>query len=88
MPLRIDISPHARRALDKLPKGDFRTIDDAIMDLADQPRPHGIKKLGGSIHRIRVGRFRVIYLIGEREGFVSILDVARRSEKTYRAWPR
>ena len=84
MSYRLELSPHARRSLSKIPHKDFRKLDFTISNLEDNPRPHGVKKLKGLIHRIRAGDWRVIYLISDEEKLVSILDVIRRSESTYK----
>ena len=48
------------------------------------PRPFGVKKLAGRVHRIRVGPYRIIYSIYDREKVVVIDKVERRKESTYR----
>lgn len=84
MSYRLELSPHARRSLNKVPHKDFLKIDPVITSLRDNPRPHGAKKLKGPIHRVRIGDWRIIYLIADEEKLVSILDVVRRSESTYK----
>jgi len=80
--------PSAQRELDKLPADAFQTADLDIRALRDNPRPHGVKKLEGILHRIRVGPWRIIYAIQDTERRVIILRIARRSERTYRRLPR
>lgn len=65
-------------------KKQFSNIDMKIAELKDNPRPHGVKKLKDHLHRIRIGAWRVIYLIDDATHLVSILDVLRRSERTYK----
>lgn len=84
MTCHLEIAPHARRSLDKIPPSDFREIEKSILALQENPRPHGVTKLKGAIHRIRVGHWRIIYLISDREKRIAILDVVRRSESTYK----
>lgn len=84
MTYAVEISPHARRSLDKVPDADFPELDSAILALRGEPRPRGVKKLRDDIHRIRVGRWRIIYVIRDGEKLVSVLDAVRRSERTYR----
>lgn len=63
---------------------------DAIRKLGDDPRPHGSKKLAGEkdAYRIRVGDWRVIYLIVEEKKTktyrVLVSRVKQRNERTYR----
>ena len=80
----IRILPRSERELDDLPDLDFKRIDHTLQALRENPRPLGVKKLGGSLYRIRVGNGRVIFSIFDKEKHVVILRVARRSEKTYR----
>jgi mRNA-degrading endonuclease RelE of RelBE toxin-antitoxin system len=43
-----------------------------------------VRKLAGQLGwRIRVGEYRVIYAISDKERFVSIEDVLRRTTTTY-----
>jgi len=60
---RIEISPAADRDLEKL-KGrirrqDFERLRDAVRNLADEPRPQGVRKIKGAerAYRIRVGSY-------------------------------
>jgi mRNA-degrading endonuclease RelE of RelBE toxin-antitoxin system len=55
-----------------------------IRALADQPRPRGVKSLARDVFRLRVGRYRVIYKVLEKERVVLIGKIALRSEQTYR----
>lgn len=56
-------------------------IKEAIINLADDPRPHGYKKLKGEDgYRIRIGRYRVIYEIDEKEKTITIVDADHRKD--------
>jgi mRNA interferase RelE/StbE len=50
--------------------------------LADDPRPHGAKKLVGAdrTYRIRVGDYRIVYEIGDEVLVVLVIRVAHRRE--------
>jgi mRNA interferase RelE/StbE len=87
---RLEVSPAAYRDLERL-KGqiqrqDFERLRVAISGLADEPRPHGVRKIKGAeqAYRIRVGNYRVVYEIYDNESLVLLLQVARRTERTYR----
>ena len=87
---RVETSPAADRDLEKL-KGrirmqDFERLRNAIGALADEPRPPGVRKIRGAekAYRIRVGNYRVVYDVYDGDNLVLILQVARRSETTYR----
>jgi mRNA interferase RelE/StbE len=87
---RVEISPAADRDLEKL-KGrirmqDFEQLRNAVRSLAENPRPQGVRKIRGAekAYRIRVGNYRVVYNVYDSDNLVLILQVARRSETTYR----
>lgn len=50
--------------------------------LKDNPRPNGVKKLKGyeNIYRLRVGNYRVIYEIKDREMIVLVLSSIHRKD--------
>ena len=87
---RVEISPAADRDLEKL-KGrirmqDFERLRNAVRSLAEEPRPQGVRKIRGAekAYRIRVGNYRVVYDVYDSDNLVLLLQVARRSETTYR----
>ena len=87
---RLEVSPAADRDLEKL-KGRIRRQDlerlrDAVSGLTAEPRPQGVRKIKGAekAYRIRVGNYRVVYEVYDNNNLVLILQVARRSETTYR----
>ncbi len=84
MAYRLELSPRAKRELDGVPHVLFRKVDTAIWALRQDPRPFGCVKLKGPIHRIRIGRWRVIYAVFDRDQLVLVLKVAQRSESTYK----
>jgi len=65
---------------------DSERLRRAIASLADEPRPQGVKKIRGAeqAYRIRVGSYRVVYDVYDHENLVLLLQVARRTETTYR----
>lgn len=77
-------SSRVEKQLDSLPRQDYSRIKAIILSLAGNPRPVGVKKLSDSVHRIRVGNFRVIYSIFDKEKIILIDKVCRRSESTYK----
>lgn len=77
-------SRRVERQLDKVDDEIYPRVTEAIESLADNPRPFGVKKLAGRVHRIRVGSYRIIYSIYDREKVVVIDKVDRRKERTYR----
>jgi mRNA interferase RelE/StbE len=82
---RVELAPAAQRQLSKLPPGATALLRSPILALALEPRPPGVTKLAGSdFWRLRVGAMRLIYAIDEKQRFVIVVHVARRSESTYR----
>lgn len=80
-----------RRAAKQLQKDvarqDQERVAEAIDALAEDPHPHGCVKVRGApqgTFRIRVGLYRVIYLVADDERIVLVVRIARRSEGTYR----
>jgi mRNA interferase RelE/StbE len=91
---RLEVSPAADRDLQRL-KGrirreDFERVRDAVRCLATEHRPHGVRKIKGAgrAYRIRVGNYRVVYEVYDDDNLVLIMQVARRSETTYRRQDR
>jgi mRNA interferase RelE/StbE len=80
---KIEITPKAKKELDKLPLKDFRRVDTVIWALREQTRPHGVKKLEKSIYRVRAGDWRIIYMVFDKEKLIIVGRIARRSEHTY-----
>ena len=87
---RVEISPAADRDLEKLKSRirmqDFERLRNAVRSLAGEPRPRGVRKIRGTenAYRIRVSNYRVVYDVYDSDNLVLILQVARRSETTYR----
>ena len=68
--------------MDALDKTLFTRIDRKILALADNPRPAGCKKLKGykDQWRVRVGDWRVVYIIDDNAGRIRIMRIAHRRE--------
>lgn len=75
----LEIKQSAQRELDALDNALFTRIDLA---LADSPRPSGCKNLRGykDHWRVRVGDWRLVYIIDDRAKQVTITRVAHRRE--------
>ena len=78
----LDIKQSAQKELDALDDTLFTRIDRRILALADNPRPAGCKKLKGykDQWRIRIGDYRVIYIIDNPSKTVTVTHVAHRRE--------
>ena len=82
MTYRVEFSPLARRQIKKLSREAQKRIIERIEELAANPRPVGVKKLVGeeSLYRVRVGDYRTLYQIRDRELIVLIVKVGHRRE--------
>jgi mRNA interferase RelE/StbE len=78
----LEIKQSAQKELDALDEILFTRIDRKILALADNPRPTACKKLKGykDQWRIRVGDWRVLYIIDDAAKLVSITRIANRRE--------
>ena len=78
----VEWAPSASKELKKLP----REVQSALLDAADalgpDPYPSGCKKLKGKHGqmRVRVGDFRLIYVVDGKRIVVTIVRVADRKE--------
>ena len=85
MPYTIQVaSSRVERRLTALPEIDRAHLVTRLRALANQPRPKGVKALARNVYRLRVGRYRVIYKVLDREQLVLIGKVAPRTERTYK----
>jgi len=78
----LQIKQAAQRELDALDDALFARIDRKILALADTPRPVGCKKLKGHKDqwRVRVGAWRVVYIVDDAAEVVSVTRIAHRRE--------
>jgi len=77
------LSGQAERDPKRLPAEVFQRVIAAIRALGAEPRPQGCRKLQGSPrddYRIRVGDYRVVYEIDDRDKSVRIMRVHHRRE--------
>jgi mRNA interferase RelE/StbE len=82
MSYRVEFRPAAMRALRRIPKPFKARLLTAISALADTPRPPGSVRLQGpeGFHRVRVGDYRIVYLIQDRVLVVCVVRVAHRRD--------
>jgi mRNA interferase RelE/StbE len=72
----------AEKMLRRLPTDLLHRIDQAVMGLAQDPRPAGCRKLRGyqDLYRLRVGDWRIIYAVKDDRLIVLVLEIAPRGE--------
>ena len=77
----ISILRLAQKELGELPVEAYERIRDSILALAEDPRPSGCVKLTNREGwRIRVGCYRVIYEIDDKQRIVTILVISHRRD--------
>ncbi len=85
MRYQINLRRTAQKQLDRLVGRDYEAVVRVISAFAQQPRPPRAEKLAESgLWRVRIGSYRVIYSIDDKERLVIVVRVARRAEDTYR----
>jgi mRNA interferase RelE/StbE len=80
---QVKLTTRARRELDKIGREEAEHIADALQSLGMNPRPVGVRKLRGPIHRLRMGNWRIIYAVFDKDRLVLVGRIVRRSEDTY-----
>jgi mRNA interferase RelE/StbE len=78
----LEITTSAQKELDSIDDPLFERIDRKILALAGDPRPVGSKKLKGfkDSWRIRIGDWRVVYVVDDAAKLVTVTRVAHRRE--------
>ncbi|MFB8790773.1 MAG: type II toxin-antitoxin system RelE/ParE family toxin [Potamolinea sp.] len=77
----IFIRRRAQKELAKLPLDAYDLVREAIQDLAEDPRPPGCLKLTNREGwRIRVGDYRVIYEIDDKQLIITVINVGNRRD--------
>jgi mRNA interferase RelE/StbE len=78
----VEVKPSARKELEALPDNVPSRVVHKIESLGDNPRPAGCKKLKGykDQWRIRVGDWRVVYIVDDAAKLVSVTRIAHRRE--------
>jgi mRNA interferase RelE/StbE len=78
---KVEIEKKAGKVLEKINEPDYSRIKKAILDLRNNPRPAGFKKLKGKNgYRIREGNHRIIYDIFDQILRVNVLTVGHRKD--------
>ncbi|PWJ49584.1 mRNA interferase RelE/StbE [Quadrisphaera granulorum] len=82
MGYRLNFTSSAAREVKKLPGPARDRVLIAIEDLAEDPRPHGAKRLVSTdaAWRIRVGDYRVIYEVVDEVLTVTVIRAGHRRE--------
>ena len=78
--LRLD--GRTRKTLDRLPSDMYGRIMRKLDAIEENPRPVGVEKLAGAedLYRVRMGDWRIVYAIRDRELVVFVIRIGHRRE--------
>lgn len=81
----VELHRNADKFLDELAKqqpADAEAIENAVADLAEQPRPHGCRPLKGfdGVWRIRVGDYRICYSVDDGQLLILVITISTRND--------
>jgi mRNA interferase RelE/StbE len=78
----ITFARSARKELEKLDPENVKRIFPIIEALSQNPRPLRCKKLSGlqNLWRIRIGDYRLIYQLSDKQKIVDIVAIRHRRE--------
>jgi mRNA interferase RelE/StbE len=76
----IIFESNAEKDLLEMPTEILKNLDSKIQQLKKNPRPQGVKKLIGKIEgwRIRIGHYRILYQIDDKEKVVKVYRIKHR----------
>jgi mRNA interferase RelE/StbE len=82
MKYTVRMDSRTRKALDRLPDDMHGRVTRKLESLEENPRPMGVEKLAGKegIYRVRVGNWRIVYAIRDRELVVVVVRIGHRRE--------
>ena len=81
MTYALSFSRSALKELEKINEPHYTSIKQAILALTTVPRPQGYKKLKGREgYRIRVGNYRVIYEIFDKQLVIEVISLGHRKD--------
>lgn len=79
---QIILASSALKQLNSFPKNYREKIIQKIDSLSEEPRPFGVEKLKnrGNDYRVRVGIYRIIYSIYDKELLIDVIDIDHRKQ--------
>lgn len=78
---QITFRSSAIKELRKLPADYRKSVASAIDGLVEVPRPTGVKKMAGiDAWRIRVGEYRIVYSIEDKQLVIEVIRIGHRRE--------
>ena len=82
MQYTIEITPKAKKSLEKIDPIFAKKIRDRLRSLEKNPRPSDCIKLSGyeNFYRTRVGRYRIVYEIFDSRVYVIVVNIDHRKD--------
>jgi len=82
MKYTVRMEPRVLKTLDRLPGDLVGRMMRKLDALEENPRPFGVEKLAGpeDLFRVRVGDWRIVYAIRDRELVVIVIRIGHRRE--------
>ncbi len=78
---KLLLEKKVEKELEAIPTKFLRNIDEKILFLSQNPRPHGCKKLAGvDGYRIRAGGYRILYTVNDKTKTIRIYRIKSRKE--------
>ena len=84
MSYTLKIHRSVEKQLVRIPKKQRGRLVETMRSLCEDPRPSGCVKLDDILYRVRLGQYRIIYAVFDKDVVVVICKVAKRSEDTYK----
>lgn len=77
----VSLKHSAEKELERFPAKIQDRIIEHLISLTEEPRPSGVKKLRGREgYKIRVGNYRILYVIDNAEEKVEVFSIAHRKD--------
>ncbi len=81
MNYEVRIVSSVEKELDKLTEVIHARIRRGILSLEDNPRPRNTRKLSGrEEYRLRIGDYRVLYTIDDKNKMITVFAIGHRRE--------
>ncbi len=78
---KVRIERKVQKKLEDISEPYYSKIKSALLELADNPRPRGCKKLRGrEAYRIRVSVYRIIYEIFDDLLLIHVVELGHRKD--------
>lgn len=78
----VEVSRAGERDMERLPPGQRHRVETSILSLGTDPRQRRAVKLKGGegLYRLRLGDYRVLYKIDDRNRLVTVYAIGHRRE--------